>query len=220
VLAAVLERVDARDAFLSIRYGSLRELPAGARVGTSSLRRQCQLRHLRPDLEIVQLRGNVDTRLRKLDEGQFDAIILAAAGLKRLGLGARITSLIETDDSLPAVGQGVIGIECRVEDSTTRSLLAVLEHTPTRHCLTAERALAARLEGSCQSPVAGYAELQDGGLRMRGLVGSPDGLTIFADELHGAADEGAAIGTALADKLLAAGAGALLDALRTGKAPA
>ena len=220
VLTAVLERVDARDAFLSLKYKSFRDLPAGARVGTSSLRRQCQLKHLRPDLEIVQLRGNVDTRLRKLDEGQFDAIILAAAGLKRLGLGERITSLIETDDSLPAVGQGVIGIECRSADTTTQSYLSVLEHTPTRRCLTAERALAARLEGSCQSPVAGFAELQGGGLRMRGLVGSPDGLTIFADELRGGADEGAALGTALADKLLAAGAGALLDALRTSKAPA
>jgi hydroxymethylbilane synthase len=214
-LAAVLERADPRDAFVSSRFRTLGDLPAAARIGTSSLRRQCQLRHRRPDLEILQLRGNVDTRLRKLDEGQFDAIILAAAGLKRLGLGERIASLIDTSDSLPAVGQGVIGIECREDDAHTRAAVAVLEHAATRACLVAERAFAARLQGSCQSPVAGFAELDGGQLRVRGLVGSPDGTRVYADEAAGAAADGAALGTSLAERLLTAGAGALLDALRS-----
>jgi hydroxymethylbilane synthase len=213
-LAAVLERADPRDAFVSGRYAGLADLPRGARVGTASLRRQCQLRHARPDLEIVQLRGNVDTRLRKLDEGQYDAIILAAAGLKRLGLDARIASLVPTEASLPAVGQGVIGIECRTGDERTRALLAPLEHAPTRTCLDAERAFAARLQGSCQSPVAGFAELDGDGLRLRGLVGEPDGSRVFTDEARGAAGEAAALGDALATRLLAAGAAPLLAALR------
>jgi hydroxymethylbilane synthase len=213
-LAAVLERADPRDAFVSSRYRTLAELPAGARVGTSSLRRQCQLRHRRPDLEILQLRGNVDTRLRKLDEGQFDAIILAAAGLKRLGLTERIASLIDTGDSLPAVGQGVIGIECRADDARTGAAVATLEHAATRACLAAERAFAARLQGSCQSPVAGFAELDGTQVRVRGLVGSPDGVRVFADEIAGPATDGPALGTVLADRLLAAGAGPLLETLR------
>jgi len=215
VLAAVLERADPRDAFVSNRHETLDALPLGATVGTSSLRRQCQLRHARPDLKILQLRGNVDTRLRKLDEGDYDAIILAAAGLKRLGLEARIASLVPTESSLPAVGQGVIGIECRGADAATRQLLAVLEHAATRTCLMAERAFAARLEGSCQSPVAGFAELTDGRLRVRGLVGAPDGTQVFADEVGGDPSQAAALGDGLAARLLEAGAGPLLDALRS-----
>ena len=214
VLATVLERADPRDAFVSNRFATLADLPAGARVGTSSLRRQCQLRHTRPDLEIIQLRGNVDTRLRKLDEGQYDAIILAAAGLKRLGLDARIASLVPTEASLPAVGQGVIGIECRGDDARTRQLLAPLEHAPTRTCLDAERAFAARLQGSCQSPVAGFAELEGAGLRLRGLVGAPDGSRVFTDESRGPAGEAVALGDGLAARLLQTGAGPLLAALR------
>ena len=214
VLAAALERADPRDAFVSNRYRMLAELPRGARVGTSSLRRQCQLRHGRPDLDVRQLRGNVDTRLRKLDEGEYDAIILAAAGLKRLGLDARIASLVPTESSLPAVGQGVIGIECRAADERTRRLVGALEHAPTRTCLDAERAFAARLQGSCQSPVAGFAELDGSRLRVRGLVGAPDGSQVFADEIGGAADEAAALGNRLAARLLEAGAAPLLAALR------
>jgi hydroxymethylbilane synthase len=214
VLASVLERADPRDAFVSNRYQTLDTLPLGATVGTSSLRRQCQLRHARPDLKILQLRGNVDTRLRKLDEGEYDAIILAAAGLKRLGLDARIASLVPTESSLPAVGQGVIGIECRGADASTRQLVGALEHAPTRSCLEAERAFAARLEGSCQSPVAGFAELAAGRLRVRGLVGAPDGTQVFADEIAGEPGQAAELGDGLAVRLLEAGAGPLLDALR------
>jgi len=214
VLASVLERADPRDAFVSNRFPALDSLPQHARVGTSSLRRQCQLRHARPDLEVIQLRGNVDTRLRKLDEGQYDAIILAAAGLKRLGLDQRIASLVPTEASLPAVGQGVIGIECRAGDELTRRLVGALEHAPTRHCLEAERAFAARLQGSCQSPVAGFAELEGDRLRLRGLVGAPDGTRVFADEARGAAAEAVVLGDSLAARLLEAGAGPLLASLR------
>jgi hydroxymethylbilane synthase len=214
VLATVLERADPRDAFVSNRFGALDDLPQGARVGTSSLRRQCQLRHARPDLEVIQLRGNVDTRLRKLDEGQYDAIILAAAGLKRLGLDARIASLVPTEASLPAVGQGVIGIECRADDEATRRLVGALEHGPTLTCLEAERAFAARLQGSCQSPVAGFAELEGDRLRLRGLVGAPDGTQVFADEARGPASGAASLGDRLASRLLEAGAGPLLASLR------
>ena len=213
-LAIVLERADPHDALVSNRFQRLEDLPQGARVGTSSLRRQCQLRHARPDLEVLQLRGNVDTRLRKLDEGTYDAIILAAAGLKRLELQARIASLVPIGASLPAVGQGIIGIECRTADTLTRERLAALEHRPSRLRLDAERAFAARLQGSCQSPVAGFAELDGETLRLRGLVGAPDGSRLFADEIQGPATEGPALGFALAERLLAAGAGALLDELR------
>jgi hydroxymethylbilane synthase len=214
LLAGVLERADPHDALVSNRFGSLEALPAGARVGTSSLRRQCQLKHSRPELEILQLRGNVDTRLRKLDEGEYDAIILAAAGLLRLGLEERIAARVPTEASLPAVGQGVIGIECRSADAATRRRVGALEHAPTRTCLVAERAFAARLEGSCQSPVAGFAELRDGRLRMRGLVGAPDGTQVFEGELQGRPDEATMLGDQLATQLLQAGAGRLLAALR------
>jgi hydroxymethylbilane synthase len=214
-LAAVLERADPHDAFVSNRHAAIAELPEGARVGTSSLRRQSQLRHLRPDLAILQLRGNVETRLRKLDEGGYDAIILAAAGLKRLGLEARIASLVPTEASLPAVGQGIIGIECRAGDAPTLSRLAALEHRGSRLCLDAERAFAARLQGSCTSPVAGFAELSGGQLRVRGRVGAPDGSRMYSDEVAGPASDGPALGRRLAERLLAAGAGALLDELRT-----
>ena len=214
MLAAVLERADPHDAFVSNRFARLDELPQGARVGTSSLRRQCQLLNARPDLEILQLRGNVETRLRKLDEGGYDAIILAAAGLKRLGLEPRIASLVPTANSLPAVGQGIIGIECRKDDAATRRRVAVLEHGPTRTCLDAERAFAARLQGSCQSPVAGFAELKGERLELRGLVGAPDGSQVFADSIAGAPGDAAALGDTLAGRLLAAGAGPLLEALR------
>lgn len=213
VIAAVLMRADPRDAFVSNRHLGLDGLPNGARVGTSSLRRQCQLRRARPDLEITILRGNVGTRLQRLDHGEFDAIILATAGLERLGLGGRIRERLPPQRMLPAVGQGTIGIECRAADARVRSLLAPLEHAPTRHCLEAERAFSARLGGSCQSPIAGHAELAGGILELQGLVGSPDGNTVYADRTAGAAADAVKLGTALADRLIAAGAGALLKAL-------
>jgi hydroxymethylbilane synthase len=214
-LAIVLERADPHDAFVSNRYACIADLPQGARVGTSSLRRQSQLRYARPDLQILQLRGNVETRLRKLDEGAYDAIILAAAGLTRLGLEARIASRVPTEASLPAVGQGIIGIECRSDDAATLARLAALEHRESRLCLDAERAFAARLQGSCTSPVAGFAELADGQLRLRGRVGAPDGSRMYSDEVAGPAGDAASLGRRLAERLLAAGAGALLDELRT-----
>jgi hydroxymethylbilane synthase len=216
MIAAALERADPRDAFISSRHESFRSLPRGARVGTSSLRRQSQLRHARPDLEILVLRGNVETRLRKLDAGEFDATVLATAGLERLGLGARIRERLSPQQMLPAVGQGVIGIECMEANGQIRALLAPLEHPQTRCRLEAERAFAGRLGGSCQSPIAAYAELTGDSLNLRGLVGSPDGVTIFAGALSGPATDAVALGTTLAERLLAAGAGPLLEALAMG----
>ena len=214
VIATVLPRADPRDAFVSTRHDRFAALPEGARVGTSSQRRQCLLRALRPDLEILPLRGNVDTRLAKLDAGGFDAIVLAAAGLTRLGLGARITEALDTTVSLPAVGQGIVGIECRADPEILR-WLAPLEHAPTRHCLSAERALAARLEASCTSPLAAFAQLFGSRLTLEGLVGRPDGSLVIRDRIEGSASDASALGTALAERLLAAGADALLLDLRT-----
>jgi len=213
LIAAVLPRADPRDAFLSLQHPRFAALPHGARIGTSSQRRQSILRALRPDLEVVPLRGNVDTRLRKLDAGEFDAIILAAAGLTRLGFAARITEYLPPSLSLPAVGQGIVGIECRNEPAVLE-LLAVLDDRPTRACLAAERALAARLEGSCTSPIAGFAQRVRGDLELEGLVGAPDGSVVYRDRIAGPAGEAAALGRVLADRLLAAGAGELLAALR------
>lgn len=213
-LAAMLPRADPHDAFVSLRHLSFDELPQGARVGTSSLRRQCQLKSLRPDLQIIPLRGNVDTRLRKLDEGQYDAIILAAAGLIRLGLQQRITRYIDFDHSLPAVGQGIIGIECRADDERSLALVQALDDPTARHCCEAERAFAVRLQGSCQSPIAGYAELTNSELVLRGVVGSEDGGTIYRGSARGAAMAAREIGVELADRLLAAGADKLLAAQR------
>jgi hydroxymethylbilane synthase len=215
VIGAALERADARDAFVSARHAALTALPRGARIGTSSPRRQCQLRHLRPDLEILVLRGNVETRLRKLDAGDFDATVLAAAGLDRLELASRIRERLTPEQMLPAAGQGVIGIECR-DDVGIRELLRQLEHAPTRIGLDAERAFSARLGGGCQSPIAAYAELEAGRLRLRGLVGSPDGAKVYFDAIDGPADLAASLGTQLGERVLAAGAGALLRVLAAG----
>jgi hydroxymethylbilane synthase len=214
MLAAMLARVDARDAFISNRFASLAALPNGARVGTSSLRRQSQLRAIRSDLSISPLRGNVDTRLRKLDAGEFDAIILASAGLIRLGLGARITEYIAVNDSLPAVGQGIIGIECRADDRESASLVGVLNDREAQICIAAERAFALRLEGSCQSPIAGYAELQGSTLAIRGLIASMDGRQIFRDSMTGGENDAALLGRSLAERMLFAGADKLLQELR------
>lgn len=213
-LAAMLPRADPRDAFVSLRHASFETLPQGARVGTSSLRRQCQLQSVRPDLQIVPLRGNVDTRLRKLEEEQYDAIILAAAGLIRLGLQHRITRYIDFNLSLPAVGQGIIGIECRAADERSAALVKALDDPTARPCCEAERAFAVRLQGSCQSPIAGFAELRDGELLLRGVVGSEDGATIYRGDTRGPVEKARDIGVELADRLLAAGADKLLAAQR------
>lgn len=210
IIAAALERGDPRDAFVAPRHASLAALPEGARVGTSSLRRQCQLRHRRPDVEIVLLRGNVDTRLAKLDAGACDATVLAAAGLERLGLESRIRARLAPADMLPAIGQGIVGIECVEGQEDVAALVHPLEHGPTRSMLDAERALAAGIGASCSSPIAGYATLDGGALRLDGLAGSPDGRSIIVDAVSGAVRDAAAIGAELAKRLLAAGAGKLL----------
>jgi len=213
-LAAMLPRADARDAFVSRKFAHLEALPAGAKVGTSSLRRQSQLHALRKDIDIVPLRGNVDTRLRKLDEGEFDAIILAGAGLIRLGLGDRITAFLPIEQSLPAVGQGIVGIECRDDDRRTLDYVRALNDATAQVCIAAERAFARRLEGSCQSPIAGFAELNGDSIRLQGLIASPDGTRVFRDTVIGARHDAASLGRALADRMLYAGADALLRELR------
>ncbi len=212
-IAAILAREDPRDALVSDAVASIAELPRGARIGTSSLRRQCQLAERRPDLEILPLRGNVNTRLRKLDEGEFDAIVLASAGLKRLGFQARIRALLPITESLPAIGQGAIGIECRADDLEVNALLAPLHHASTASCVSAERALNRRLHGGCQVPIAGHATLADGRLRLAGLVGDPDGSSVVRGEIDGAVTDADALGIALAEALLARGAGAILARL-------
>ncbi len=212
-LTAILSREDPTDAFVSNKFNSLNELPQNARIGTSSLRRQCQIKAIFPDAEILTLRGNVNTRLAKLDAGEYDAIILASAGLKRLGMGERITQSLETATSLPAIGQGAIGIESRADDHEINGLLAQLHHEATGICVTAERAMNARLNGGCQVPIAGFAEIQDGVLSMRGLVGSPDGHVIFRSGQAGNPKDAALIGQAIAEDLLVQGAERILQAL-------
>jgi hydroxymethylbilane synthase len=212
-LSAILNREDPTDAFVSNNYGSLEDLPAHAKIGTSSLRRQCQIKENFPDAEILSLRGNVNTRLAKLDAGEYDAIILASAGLKRLGMSARITECLATSTSLPAIGQGAIGIESREDDSETNSMLKALhdEHTAIR--VTAERAMNARLKGGCQVPIAGFAEIQGDQLVMRGLVGSPDGTLLYRAEKQGTFAQAEEIGIAIAEDLLSQGADKILQAL-------
>lgn len=209
-LAAICEREDPRDAFVSNHFAKLDELPKRARVGTSSLRRQLQLRERRPDLEILDLRGNVNSRLQKLDDGKFDCIILAAAGLKRLGFEKRVTSFIEPEQSLPAIGQGAVGIECRSDDPRINSLLAPLNHALTRICVEAERAMNHRLQGGCQVPIGGFAVLEKDTLWLRGLVGSPDGTRVVRAEARGPGAQAANLGVAVANDLLARGADAIL----------
>ncbi|HEX7044531.1 MAG TPA: hydroxymethylbilane synthase [Burkholderiales bacterium] len=209
-VAAVLERADPRDAFVSVRYARLDELPAGARIGTSSLRRQCQLRARYPHCEVVSLRGNVNTRLAKLDAGEFDALILAVAGLERLGWQDRIREKLDPAVSLPAVAQGAICVETRRDDEATNALLAVLDHPETRECVTAERTLNAHLDGGCQVPIGAYAERRGEELHLRGLVGDPDGNTILTEEAYGPRHAPEALGRRVAEALRAAGAGAIL----------
>ncbi|MEW8316366.1 MAG: hydroxymethylbilane synthase [Candidatus Thiodiazotropha endolucinida] len=212
-LPVIMQREDPRDAFVSNRYQSIDQLPQRACVGTSSLRRQCQLAEVRPDLVIKSLRGNVNTRLRKLDDGEYDAIILAAAGLKRLGFEDRITALIGPEQSLPAIGQGAVGIECRVDDPRVNDLITPLHHAETAYCVGAERAMNQRLNGGCQVPIAGYAMLESDNLWLRGLVGEPDGSRIIRGEVEGKTQEARAMGEGLADRLLEWGADEILKAL-------
>ena len=212
-LYCICEREDPRDAFVSNTYASLEALPQGAVVGTSSLRRQTQLLAIRPDLQIRFLRGNVNTRLAKLDAGEYDAIILAAAGLIRLGFGDRIRSSISVIDSLPAGGQGAVGIECRSADSEIHALLAPLHHRETALRVTAERALNKHLNGGCQVPIACYAELQGEQLWLRGLVGQPDGGLLLRAEATGSVNDAQALGVGVAEDLLAQGADAILQAV-------
>jgi hydroxymethylbilane synthase len=212
-LACIGEREDPRDAFVSNQFDNLNSLPAGSVVGTSSLRRESQLRARFPHLKIEPLRGNVQTRLRKLDEGQYAAIILAAAGLKRLGLSERIRAVISSEDSLPAVGQGALGIECRADRVDLVAVLAPLHHPDTAACVLAERAMSRALSGSCQVPLGGFAEVVGKELRMRGFVATPDGARLLRAERTGSLSDPEALGHAVAQDLLAQGAGEILAAL-------
>jgi len=209
-LAVICERDDPHDAFVSPHYDSVTDLPIGAVVGTSSLRRQCQLRAQRPDLRIHDLRGNVNSRLAKLDAGEYDAIILAAAGLRRLEKADRIRSLLSPEFSLPANGQGAVGIECRLDDSQTLALLAPLEHAATRYCVMAERAMNRKLQGGCQVPIGAYAMLENDQLWLRGLVGAIDGQQIIRGEVSGPTAQAEKLGESLAEQLLAQGADVIL----------
>jgi hydroxymethylbilane synthase len=209
-LAVIMAREDPRDALVSPHYENLEQLPPGARIGTCSLRRQCQLAHRFPKLLAVNLRGNVNTRLAKLDAGEYDAIILAAAGLKRLDLAERIACYLEPELSLPAIGQGAIGIECREDDRRVRGLIAALADPDTELRVSAERALNDRLHGSCQVPIAGYAVLESDGIFLRGLVGDPASGAIVRGEIRGPFDQARRLGETLAEDLLGRGADAIL----------
>lgn len=214
VLAAMAKRDDPRDAFVCARHADLSALPAGARVGTSSLRRECQVRARYPRLDIQPLRGNVPTRLKKLDEGHYDAVILAAAGLKRLGLEDRITRVLPPSESLPAPGQGALGIECLAARSDLVELLAALDDAATSRCVAAERAFSRALSGNCNVPLGAYAELENGGLRLRGFVGAPDASRMVSGEQAGPADGAESLGAALAERLKAQGAAEILAKLQ------
>jgi hydroxymethylbilane synthase len=216
LLGAVPPREDARDALvvaphlIAAAARDVAALPSGARVGTSSLRRLCQLKARRSDLEIVPLRGNVDTRLRKVEAGELDAIVLACAGLKRLGHADRITAALSVEESLPAIGQGALALECRVDDPETRARLHKLDDRASARAVTAERAFLRRLQGDCKTPLAAHARLDGARLTLDGLVGAPDGSKLLRRSLEGGADDGESIGRALAEELLAAGADRLL----------
>jgi len=209
-LAAVLPREDPRDVLISNRFSSVDELPDGARVGTSSLRRQCQLRARRPDLQILDLRGNVNTRLKKLDDGAYDAILLAAAGVRRMGWESRITELLPPEQFLPAIGQGAIGIEIRLDDERVAGLVAQLNDPRTATRIAAERALNERLQGGCQVPIAGYAEISHGVIVLRALVGRPDGSELVQGVISGKPEDAEELGQVLADDLLSRGAREIL----------
>jgi len=212
-LATILEREEPCDAFVSNKYAALDELPQRAIVGTSSLRRRCQLLSKRPDLQIHDLRGNVNTRLSKLDNGEYDAIILACAGLVRLEMSDRIRQRLSAEQILPAVGQGAIGLEAREGDNEVLSLITALDDADTRYRITAERAMNHRLHGGCQVPIAGHALLEGNEIHLRGLVGEPNGSRIISGEIHGPKTEAEQLGLQLADELLAKGANEILEKL-------
>ncbi len=213
VLSVILERADPRDALISPQATEVADLQTGSRLGTSSLRRGCQLKSLRPDIEIVSLRGGVDTRLAKLDSGDYDAILLACAGLDRMQLQDRIGQRIAPETLLPAIGQGAMGIECRRDDNQTRDFISVLHHGPSGEALTAERALNARLQGGCQVPIAGHAIHLDGQLWLRGLVASLDGREVLRADARAEVEQAEALGIQVAEALLAQGAGRILEAV-------
>ena len=211
MLHTICPRENPQDAFVSNQFKSIDELPPGAVVGTSSLRRQCQLKALRPDLTVRDLRGNVNTRLAKLDNGEYAAIILAAAGLIRLGFEQRIAALMSVDTSLPANGQGAVGIECRSDDKEVQQLLSALEHRETRICVLAERAMNRKLQGGCQVPIGAFAVIEGDTLWLRGLVGALDGSEIIRHQLRGPVAEAEQLGVALAEHLLSQGADRILQ---------
>lgn len=210
------KREDPRDAFLSTRFTSIQNLPHGATVGTSSLRRAAQLLHIRPDLRVSPLRGNVDTRIRKMESGDVEAVILAAAGLNRLGLSKRITALLAPEMFLPAIGQGILGVELRREDRTVSTLLGFLNDGDTEVAARAERAFLGRLGGGCQVPVAAYAELKEGGLHLEGMVAELDGSVVLRRKSRGSSSRAEEMGRDLAEELLAAGADKILEKITCG----
>jgi len=210
-ITAITKREDPRDAFVSKKYNKLQELPHGAMVGTSSLRRQCQLLSIRPDLKIEVLRGNVETRIRKMVEGTFDAVILAYAGLKRLGLTEHVKEVIPESVSTPAIGQGALGIECRVDDKDTNELLSVLNHEDTNYCVTAERSFLRLLQGGCQVPIGGYATINNDRLTLTGLVGSINGKRVIKEIVSGDKLDAAYLGEALANVILERGGKDILE---------
>ena len=212
-LTAITERANVGDAFVSNKYASFEELPLGAVIGTSSLRRKAQLLAARPDLQIMDLRGNVDTRLRKLDEGLYDAIILAAAGLERLGHGDRITALIPPDVCLPAVGQGALAIEARTADDEVRSMLEFLNDLPTKQSTDAERAFLGLLEGGCQVPIGVHADVAGEQIKIEAIIAALDGTTVLRDTITGKAEDAVALGQQLGKKMLAAGGQEILAAI-------
>lgn len=215
-MPVICEREDPRDAFVSNQYHSIMELPMSATVGTASLRRQTQLRALRSDLDLQDLRGNMNTRLRRLDEGDFAAIILAAAGLKRLGFSDRIRKYLSTEESLPAPGQGALGIECREDDAAIRELITPLNHLTTYHAVTAERAVCRRLQGGCQVPIAAFAEVHHGEIKLRGLVSNRAGTRILRAKLSGKCEHADEIGTRVAEELIQQGAEKILKEFHGG----
>ena len=210
-IVAITRREDPRDAFLSVKYRKFEELPRGAKLGTSSLRRQTQLLGIRPDLSVETLRGNLDTRIRKMEEGRYDAIILAAAGLRRLGWEAKITEYIPEEMSLPAIGQGALGIEIRVDDPDTREAVSFLNDRDTAFAVRAERGFLKRLEGGCQVPIASYGRTEGDSIFLKGMVGRPDGSEIIRGSARGSASDPEALGVSLAEQLLARGAKEILD---------
>lgn len=210
-LGAVLEREDPSDALVSNRYANISELPEGAVIGTCSLRRQCQLKHLRPDLRVLDLRGNVNTRLGKLDNDEFDAIILASAGLIRLGMADRIAARFSNEEMLPACGQGIVGIECKSDDETTNNILEALHDTDSADRVNCERSLNARLGGSCSTPIAAYSVLRKDDLHLRAMVGLPDGTKVLHASGAAPRSEAQALGLRVAEELLASGADKIIE---------